>query len=249
MTIEGMSSCKCTHIFIGPSGRLVETWLDANCDQRIRRYPPAQRGDLLNAPIAPGDCVLLVDGTLVQEPGPSHREILRLLSDGVRLIGAASTGALRAAELASFGMAGVGVIFDALIAGALRDDGELIVAMNPQNFAATTIPVVNLRRVLKVMGKQLKLAVGDLASLFDRAAAIPHFEREAERVRDEWASEGSEIIGMFECLVTAEACDVKALDAVYAVAKALQIPARTFFPLASDARLRVSDLYWPQPKN
>ena len=79
--------------------------------------PPARQGDIFRAvrahrPIALG----LIDGVFLHEPAVWHREILWALHQGIHVFGAASMGALRAAELAPFGMRGVGRVF-----GAYRD--------------------------------------------------------------------------------------------------------------------------------
>ena len=101
--------------------------------------PPARQGDVYRAvrtyrPRAIG----LIDGVFLDVPAVWHRELLWALSEGVHLFGAASMGALRAAELAPFGMRGVGRIFDAYQAGqwpgedaAFEDDDEVAVIHAP----------------------------------------------------------------------------------------------------------------------
>ena len=54
------------------------------------------------------DAIGIVDGFFHQQPSVWHREILYALSQGVPVFGGASMGALRAAELADYGMTGVG---------------------------------------------------------------------------------------------------------------------------------------------
>src|SRR5688572_32760283 len=54
-----------------------------------------------------------------------------LFRSGVRVFGAASMGALRAAELQPFGMIGVGQVFQAYRRGHLTDDDEVAVAHGP----------------------------------------------------------------------------------------------------------------------
>ncbi len=97
--------------------------------------PPVQRGDVLSAVEhhAP-DTLALVDGHFEQVPAVWHKELLWALSQGIEVWGAASIGALRAAELAQFGMQGVGRIFDAYQAGhfapfpePFEDDDEVAV--------------------------------------------------------------------------------------------------------------------------
>ena len=50
----------------------------------------------------------IIDGVFLDVASVWHREILWALSQGVHVFGAASMGALRAAELDGFGMRGVG---------------------------------------------------------------------------------------------------------------------------------------------
>ena len=67
--------------------------------------PPAARGDLLAERWSRGDVAVVIDGYFRERRSVGHKEILRLLADGVHVVGAASMGALRAAELAPCGMA------------------------------------------------------------------------------------------------------------------------------------------------
>jgi hypothetical protein len=120
--------------------------------------PPARQGDVFravqtNRPRAIG----LIDGVFLDVPAVWHREILWALSEGVHVFGAASMGALRAAELAPFGMCGVGTIFAAYQAGRwpgddapFEDDDEVAVIHAPAEAggAALSDPMVDLRASL-----------------------------------------------------------------------------------------------------
>jgi hypothetical protein len=230
------------HVFIGPSDRVVTQWLRVNPEPRIRQYPPARRGDLLEASIAPEDSVLIVDGTIIQEPGPSHREILDLLNRDVNVFGAASTGALRASELTRFGMVGLGVIFEALVQGKLQDDGELVACMHPTTFQLTTMPLLNLRCVLKAMGDELSLRSGDLKNLFHRAISIPLLERDIDSISQVWASEGSTVVDAFHRLASSEMCDAKSRDAMFAMTKVSEH--HSIDVAGCGPKLQLSDFYW-----
>jgi hypothetical protein len=76
-----------------------------------------------------------------------HKEILLALERGIAVWGAASMGALRAAELAPFGMLGVGTIYRAYARGSLVADDEVAVAHLPaeQGYRAVSDALVNLR--------------------------------------------------------------------------------------------------------
>lgn len=132
-------------IFLGPSLALdaARTILDA--DYR----PPAAHGDIHRAVAqTPAPAIVgLVDGYFRSVPSVRHKEILWALCRGVHVFGAASMGALRAAELADFGMVGVGQIFEAYRDGALEDDDEVAVEHAPPSAGYTPLcdPLVNIR--------------------------------------------------------------------------------------------------------
>jgi len=69
----------------------------------------------------------IVDGQFGNAPSVWHKEILYAISAGVEVVGAASMGALRAAELAAFGMVGIGRIFRLFRSGLWTDDDEVAV--------------------------------------------------------------------------------------------------------------------------
>jgi hypothetical protein len=76
-----------------------------------------------------------------------HKEILFALESRTAVFGAASMGALRAAELADFGMHGIGRVFAAYRRGTLTDDDEVAVAHLPADhgFAPVSTAMVELR--------------------------------------------------------------------------------------------------------
>jgi hypothetical protein len=73
--------------------------------------PPAVQGSVLAATLefAPA-AILLIDGGFQSEPAVRHNEILWAISRGIHVAGAASMGALRAAELYPH-MTGYGLIY------------------------------------------------------------------------------------------------------------------------------------------
>ena len=82
--------------------------------------PPAAQGDVYRAALSRPVAIGLVDGYFERVPAVWHKEILWALSQGIHVFGSASMGALRAAELAPFGMVGVGAIFEAYRDGIAR---------------------------------------------------------------------------------------------------------------------------------
>ena len=121
--------------------------------------PPARHGDVyrtvsLLRPRAIG----IVDGYFQWVSSVWHKEILWAIQQGVHVFGAASMGALRAAELAPFGMRGVGRIFQAYRTGVLarcgddpfEDDDEVAVVHGPEEsgYLALSEAMVNIRYTL-----------------------------------------------------------------------------------------------------
>ncbi|WP_066366075.1 TfuA-like protein [Herbidospora mongoliensis] len=109
--------------------------------------PPAARGDLLKEEWGPDDTAVIIDGYYRERLSVGHKEILWLLNEGVHVIGAASMGALRAAELSPFGMNGVGEVYEMFSSGAVDGDDEVAVMHGPaeRGYQASTVALVNLR--------------------------------------------------------------------------------------------------------
>lgn len=113
------------HIFTGPT--IPGDRAQAACPAAIVHGPLAHL-DLLRLDARPGDLVAIIDGVFYHAPPVRHKEILWLLHQGVTVAGAASMGALRAAELHRHGMRGVGRIAAMYTSGALEADDEVGVA-------------------------------------------------------------------------------------------------------------------------
>ena len=116
---------------------------------------------------------MLIDGYFEQVPSVWHKEILWALSHGRIVAGAASMGALRAAELDQFGMIGVGRIYEAYATGtfdpfedAFEDDDEVAVLHGPAETGyAATEAMVDVRATLalametRLIAKDVMLAI------------------------------------------------------------------------------------------
>lgn len=89
--------------------------------------PPVRLGDMCAAVLDGFGIIVIIDGFFEQVPTVWHKEILWALSQGCSVYGASSMGALRAAELAPFGMRGVGTIFQRFLDGTYNDDDEVTI--------------------------------------------------------------------------------------------------------------------------
>jgi hypothetical protein len=139
---------------------------------------PAAAGDLYRAARAGARVIGLVDGVFEDRPTVWHKEILWALERGVRVLGAASLGALRAAECAHFGMEGVGELFAQVEAGAIEDDSDLAVVHAPAalGWRPLTEARVNVRATLDAAVAAGALSHRRARALVARAAALPFRE-------------------------------------------------------------------------
>ena len=149
---DGGDRIRRTCVFLGPTLALAEA--------RARLpgatfLPPAAQGDVHAACAGKPWALVIVDGVFDQRLAVWHKEILWALAQGIRVYGAASMGALRAAELAAFGMIGVGEVFQGFAGGALEDDDEVAVAVAADGgggeagrHRATSEAMVNVRATL-----------------------------------------------------------------------------------------------------
>lgn len=141
--VRGMN----VHVHVGPS-----------CpDPVIReRYPevvvkaPVKHGDLYSPSLGSGDTVVILDGLYHHHLAMRHKEVLYALSRGITVIGAASIGALRAVELSSYGMTGVGEVYSWYRDGVFDGDDAVAVAHADSGSSATAlnIPLVNVYAAL-----------------------------------------------------------------------------------------------------
>lgn len=157
-------------VFVGPS--LSGLTLPAGCE----RLPPAAAGDLLRLLSTVPCTVVLIDGVFDARPAPWHKEILVLLARGFRVIGAASMGALRAAELDSFGMIGVGGIYRAYADGRLTGDDEVALLHAPPELGAQPLSLaqVDVRATLYA-ARRAGVIGGDAARCLRAVSAAIHY--------------------------------------------------------------------------
>lgn len=117
-------------VFAGPS--IHGLCLDSFRELTMR--PPAACGDILRALREGASSIGLIDGLFEFSPAVWHKEILCALAAGIPVYGAASMGALRAAELHYFGMNGIGEIFEQYRSGERCADSDVAVLHAPAEF-------------------------------------------------------------------------------------------------------------------
>ena len=167
-------------VFAGPSisAAEIEAELDAQC------LPPAAQSDVYRAALQRPVAIALIDGVFEQVPAVWHKEILWAMAQGIHVYGASSMGALRAAELAPFGMEGVGAIFEAYRDGGLVDDDEVALMHGPAEtaYAPLSEPLVNIRPTLQTATSDGIIATETLHELLQIAKGLFYPERSYVRI-------------------------------------------------------------------
>jgi hypothetical protein len=112
---------------------------------------PAECGDVYLVAKRRPEAIALIDGYFDHRLSVWHKEILWALARRTPVYGAASMGALRAAELARFGMIGVGQVYESFRRGELEDDDEVAVLHEPaeRGYRVRSDAMVNLRATLR----------------------------------------------------------------------------------------------------
>jgi hypothetical protein len=115
-------------IFTGPSLHPEEAGRILDADYR----PPVGRDDILLALRDKPEVIGVIDGVFHQRPAVSHKELLKALESGVKVVGGSSMGALRASELDEMGMIGIGRVYKAYKSGEIESDDDVAVVFNPE---------------------------------------------------------------------------------------------------------------------
>jgi hypothetical protein len=213
-----MSVC----VFIGPTLAAEEAL--AACPDAIL-LPPVRQGDVYRvATSLKPDAIGIVDGCFSHVPSVWHKEILHAMAAGIGVYGAASMGALRAAELAQFGMVGVGRIFEAYRRGVLEpfaelfeDDDEVAVLHGPAELGhrALSEALVNIRCTFARATEAGIIDVATRDRLIGTGKALFYQERTYEAILSRASGSGS--AGEFERLrawLPAGKVDQKRADAL-----------------------------------
>lgn len=120
----------------------------------VTYMPPVSRGNIDQVLREGYRIIGIIDGIFFNRAAVAHKEILRALEAGVKVVGGGSMGALRASELDVHGMIGVGRIYEWYRDGVIEDDDEVAVATNPETFEPVSAPMVNIRETLKTASRE-----------------------------------------------------------------------------------------------
>ena len=203
-------------IFAGPSldaPAIHRAWEEVDADLTV--LPPIEQGDILRLGDLP-DVIGIVDGAFFHAPAVLHREILFALERGAYVLGAASLGALRAAELDAFGMEGIGEIYRLYRSGRIDGDDEVAVAHAPasEGYRSLTESLVSIRHNLRRAQRWQVIADRTAASLVRGMKRLHFTQRTAEALLAATPIDERPALARF---LEQEAIDLKRHDALLLV--------------------------------
>lgn len=169
-------------VFLGPT-------LSGADRDRYRGFdflPPVRQGELHAAALRRPRAIGIVDGFFDGQPAVWHKEILWAMSQGIAVFGAASMGALRAAELHAFGMRGIGRIFEDYRDGRLEDDDEVALIHGPEEIGYVRLsePMVNMRATLEAAERGGVIDAATRRMLVEVAKSLFYQDRTWDRLID-----------------------------------------------------------------
>lgn len=121
--------------------------LDSNENNKVIYKRPIKRGDLNLALKEHPDIIVIIDGVFHQNSAVGHKEILSVIDSGVKVFGASSMGALRASELDTLGMTGMGYVYNQYTSGEVDSDDDVAVMLDSETLEALSEPLINMKYV------------------------------------------------------------------------------------------------------
>ena len=121
--------------------------LDSADNVEVIYKRPIKRGDLGAALKERPDIIAIIDGVFHQSSAVGHKEILNAMKSGVKVYGASSMGALRASELDTLGMIGVGYVYNQYASGEVDSDDDVAVMLDGESLEALSVPLINMKYV------------------------------------------------------------------------------------------------------
>ncbi|MGA4837437.1 TfuA-like protein [Streptomyces sp. G45] len=217
------------HVFIGPT---------LPADTVRERFPaavlhgPARHGDLIRLDPGPGDTAVVIDGLYHHSLPLRHKEILWALARGAAVIGAASIGALRAAELDGYGMVGAGEIYRQYRDGEIDSDADVAVTHTEDPpHRALSLALVDLRHQLGHLSAEGFLTSTAAEQILRTGTSLSYTQRSWAAIRHQLARTAPEVAAQAETAARVVADDplahsLKARDALVALELAHAHPGR-----------------------
>lgn len=193
--------------------------------------PPVKRDDIKRLIKSQPDIIGIIDGVFFDSAAVAHREIIEALRNGITVVGGASMGALRASELDSYGMIGVGRIYGMYRSGVLESDDEVAVTFNAENMEPLSIPLVNVRMTVEIAQSAGFLTQEQAKEIIDITRRIFYPERNYQNILTESSKKGiitdaekEKLLDFFK----KHGVDIKREDAVLVLEKIKEMVKRCF---------------------
>jgi hypothetical protein len=184
--------------------------------------PPVRRDDIKKLIKSYPEIIGIIDGVFFDSAAVAHREIIEALNNGIIVVGGASMGALRASELDSYGMIGVGKIYEMYKNGILESDDEVAVIFDADTNEPLSIPLVNIRMTVKSAQEAGILTIDVASSIIDITRQMFYPDRNYRNIVVELvekriieSTQGEKLLDFFR----KNAVDVKYEDAVLVLEK------------------------------
>ena len=194
-----------TVLFLGPS--LPKEVAQKICPQALICGPAAQ-GDVDFAARQLGAKVIaMIDGIHRSKLSPWHSEIMSALDKGVRFLGAASMGALRAVETQPWGGEPYGEVARWYSTGQISGDDEIcLIHDDAPDYEARSVPLVNVRATLICCG----FTTERKREILEVSQSMFYADRTWSRI-----FKASEMTGEEKMKIVALELDIKAADALH----------------------------------
>ncbi|WP_406535616.1 TfuA-related McrA-glycine thioamidation protein [Methanobrevibacter sp.] len=121
--------------------------LDSSENVEVIYKRPIQRGDLSQALKEHPDIIGIIDGVFHQSSAVGHKEILNVMKSGIQVFGASSMGALRASELDTLGMTGIGYVYEQYASSEVDSDDDVAVMLDSETLEPLSEPLINMKYV------------------------------------------------------------------------------------------------------
>lgn len=184
--------------------------------------PPVKRDDIRRLLLSSPEIIGIIDGVFFDSAAVAHREIIEALKSGITVVGGASMGALRASELETYGMIGVGKIYEMYKNGSLESDDEVAVTFDGETLEPLSIPLVNVRMTVELGQEMGVLTKEQVSTVVDTTRKIFYPERNYRSIINECVKKGIIAGGDEEKLLDFfknNEVDVKRQDAVLVLLK------------------------------
>ena len=202
-------------VFLGPS---LDLQTARSVLPNAEYFPPASRSDIEKAVSAGADIIGLIDGVFFEQCSVGHREILSALRQGVKVFGASSMGALRAFEMKSFGMVGIGQVFNLYDQNILESDDEVAIVCDPFSNQPLSEALVNIRATLQ-KAESDSILTSEECGLFLKEAVSTYYPERIygfliEKIKRSGVIAESSLLRFEEWILKGNAADIKKEDAI-----------------------------------